>query len=129
MTPKLRAQLDWIEDWLLDPDGGKELATVLSALRGPDDEKVLPPDLYPEGRSTKNLTIHIRRLAFPRMAALEDRRAGYPSTFKGEWQNPPGWLMTNPASISKRWPFFSTVWREYSRHFLHHIWHAQNVLE
>lgn len=57
MTPTLRAELDRIEAFLAG-DEGADLGVILAALRGPDDEDL----------RKKNLTIHVRRAAFPRLA-------------------------------------------------------------
>jgi hypothetical protein len=69
MSPELRAELDRIEDFLMGPHGA-ELANVLSALRGPD---------FPDVDHVKEeTTIHIRRAAFPRLAAqLSSFRLGW----------------------------------------------------
>lgn len=57
MTPTLRKILDDIEEALMGPDGG-QLADVLAALRGPDNES-------DELKSAT--TNHIRAAAFPKL--------------------------------------------------------------
>lgn len=58
MTPKLRAELDRIEEFLLG-DEGASLAHVLTALRGPDSGDLVVKQAT---------TTHIRSTAFPRLA-------------------------------------------------------------
>ena len=65
MKPSLRKSLDIIDRWLLDPDIGRDLTHVLSALRGPDTES--DDDLK------LTTTNHIRRAAFPRLAERYDK--------------------------------------------------------
>lgn len=65
MTPKVRAALDAIEEVLLERDSdARNLWSVLTALRGPDDDQDDGND-----RRKINATIPIRRAAFPRVAA------------------------------------------------------------
>lgn len=71
MTEKLRAQLDQIDQWLIEP-GGEDLAKVLSTIRGPDDEQQFAKD---------SCTNPIRKVAFPRTFA-----SAMPSICqKGQW--------------------------------------------
>lgn len=60
MTPELRAELDRIEEFLMGPQGA-DLAMVLSALRGPDNDN----DTVKECTTT-----FIRTTAFPRLGHI-----------------------------------------------------------
>lgn len=62
MNPKLRAQLDQIQQWLLDPDGSEALWDVLTALRGPDTGNL---------KGKLATTAVIRLVAFPGLANCE----------------------------------------------------------
>lgn len=59
----LREKLDIIDGWLCEPEGGKELSAVLSAIRGPDKDGM---------HSVKaDTTAVIRTKAFPKLRAAK----------------------------------------------------------
>jgi len=69
--PSFREVLSFLDDWICasirlgHAQDVERLWDVLTALRGPDDEN---------SRQKEEVTVHIRRAAFPAFAAMWDKR-------------------------------------------------------
>lgn len=100
MTPELQAELDRIENFLIGPQG-HALASILSALRGPDEGD------YNLKAAT---TTHIRSAAFPR---LKDRV---------EWGHSVGWDMDTSSHFDTNHPYIGRT------HFKSHVEAAARLL-
>jgi hypothetical protein len=88
MTPKLRQQLDTIDQWLTE-EGGKDLAHILAALRGPDVE-TFDADL-----TKRQTTAVIRSAAFPKLAAITHQTrfaSAWVFSYPGEYYRSPDTL-------------------------------------
>jgi hypothetical protein len=103
----LRAQLKVIERFLRGPRGG-DLADVLAAMRGPDNNNT---------DAKKASTVYIRRSAFPTLAS-----APVNSSALGKWT-----IADEPPSA----PIDLAIVRELSGswHFTNHVKRACNILD
>lgn len=109
MTPTLRAELDRIEDFLMGPEG-KQLADVLSALRGPDAGG---------GGLKFRTTNFIRTAAFPKLTEASQDRDGLDGSANDSWMlDRNGEHISVPTGVNKP-----------SYHFLSHIESAARVLD
>lgn len=130
MLPKVRRALDQLEDVLLEGgQEGKDLASLLSALRGPDEPK------YDE--SKKHTTMPLRSLIFPRLWASSEYHESnkthrYPSGqdnkgLRGYFplDQTRGWGMRNPKDLRTS----QYVTGTFPDHFISHILDAVEAVE
>lgn len=114
MTPRLREMLNTIDGFLQETGDGRDLALVLSALRGPDASGIEGVDAV-----KMQTTAAIRTAAFPGLAKM----AELPKSWKGASEV---WKMADPRDFRDPEGSIRGVlgW-----HFLDHVTEAARVLE